>query len=74
MDLDAQVFGGTTNKEIGDYIRKNLEYDQLIYEGWDDYHNDYAWIHCSYKEEGNRKEVLIMERINGKVTYKNYIL
>jgi len=70
FDLDAQVFGGTTNREIGDYIRKNLEFDQLIYEDWDD--GDYAWIHCSYNEGNNRNEVLVMKRINGKVGYERY--
>lgn len=69
MDLDAQVFGKITNREIGDYIRKNLDFDQLIYEGKDG--DDYAWIHVSYNVK-NRNEVLIMERINGKSTYKPY--
>jgi len=71
FDLDAQVFGGTTNREIGDYIRKNLEFDQLIYEDWDSEFGDYAWIHCSYNEK-NRNEVLVMKRINGKVGYERY--
>jgi len=70
MDLDADMFGGTTNKKIGDYIRENLEFDQLIYEGKED--NSYAWIHVSYREDHNRNQVLIMERVNGKTIYKPY--
>ena len=69
MDLDADVFGYIPNKDIGNYIRKNLEFDQLIYEDWKN--NDYAWIHCSYNEGKNRNQVLIMERKNGKVTYES---
>ena len=68
MDLDADVFGYTTNKDIGDYIRENLEFDQLIYEDWK--YNDYAWIHISYNEGKNRNQVLVMKRIGGKATYK----
>ena len=72
MDLDAQIFGGTTNRKIGDYIRKNLEFDQLIYEDWDSEFADYAWIHVSYNDENNRNEVLVMKRINGRVGYERY--
>lgn len=70
MDLDAQVFGKTTNRRIGDYIRYNLKFDQLIYEGVDG--DDYAWIHVSYNKGNNRNEVLVMKRIGGKATYKKF--
>ena len=70
MDLDAHIFGETTNREIGNYIRENLEFDQLIYEGIDG--DDYAWIHVSYNEGKNRNEVLVMEHKNGKTTYRPY--
>ena len=72
MDIDAQVYGNVFNEEIGHYIRDNLEFDQLIYEGWDEIFDDYAWIHVSYNEGKNRGEVLIMERVNGKTIYKPY--
>jgi len=70
IDLDAHIFGGTTNREIGDYIRKHLEFDQLIYEGIDG--DDYAWIHVSYDEGRNRNQVLVMEFKEGKATYRPY--
>lgn len=71
MDIDGQIFGGITNTEIGDYIRENLEFDQLIYEGWDEDFNDYAWIHCSYNEGANRNQVLVMYLDeNGKTKYE----
>ena len=70
MDLDADIFRDTTNKEIGDFIRNTLIFDQLIYEDWQG--DDYAWIHVSYNEGENRNEVLVMERINQKPTYRYY--
>lgn len=49
------------NFQIAQWVEKNLEFDQLIYEGRrrglrNEY---YDWVHVSYKKEGkNRKEVL----------------
>lgn len=70
MDLDAHIFGKVTNRELGDYIKDNLEFDQLIYEDWDQDFDDYAWIHCSYNEGNNRNQVLHMYRVKGKVKYE----
>jgi sugar/nucleoside kinase (ribokinase family) len=70
MDLDADIFGKVTNTEIGDYIRENLDFDQLIYEDWQK--DDYAWIHVSFNLAKNRNQTLVMERKKGKVTYKPY--
>jgi len=67
LDLDAQVYGGFTNAELFHYIKDNLDFDQLIWEFGNDKEPD--WIHCSYKEEGNRREVLIAYRQNGKTRY-----
>ena len=72
MDIDSQIFGGTTNKEIFDYIRKNLDFDQLIGEEFTE-DGDYEWIHVSYKDEDNRGQVLEMVRSDdGKATYRVY--
>jgi len=70
MDIDADIFGGLTNKEIFDYVRKNLEFDQLIGEGMDI--EDFDWIHISYNEGKNRKEVLTMVIQNGLPAYKKF--
>ncbi len=71
MDIDGQVFGGASNKELGDYIRESLNFDQLIYESHNEYYNDYEWIHVSYvSPEKNRNEVLIMFKDSGKIRYK----
>lgn len=55
-DIDSDVFGGATNKEIFEFIRKNLRFDQLIWEYGDD--KNPAWVHVSYSFEKNRMEVL----------------
>jgi len=45
------------NWQIFDYIKNNLEFDQLIWEFGDD--SNPAWVHVSYKTENNRGEILI---------------
>ncbi len=69
MDIDADIFGGVTNKQIFDYIRKNLDFDQLIWEFGTN--ENPAWVHVSYSKN-NRKQVLISELKDGKTYYKNY--
>jgi hypothetical protein len=54
IDIDADIYGGITNKEIFDYIKDNLDYDQLIWE-YGTKENP-AWVHVSYKETGNRHQ------------------
>jgi zinc D-Ala-D-Ala carboxypeptidase len=69
LDLDAQVFGGFTNLELFLYIKDHLSFDQLIGE-FPDNMGEYAWVHCSYKEEGNRGEVLVAYKADGETRYK----
>jgi hypothetical protein len=72
MDIDADVYGHTTNKEIFDYIKDNLNFDQLIAEYPDDKGNP-SWVHVSYKEKGNRKQIFIAYPIgNGRTKYIPY--
>lgn len=61
MDLDADRYGKITNKQIFDYIKENLEFDQLIWEFGTDSNPD--WVHVSYSSK-NRKQVL--KAIKGK--------
>lgn len=54
--IDMQGTNGLTNAEIFEYIRKNLDFDQLIWE----YGNstEPAWVHVSYTaKRKNRKQV-----------------
>ena len=68
LDLDADMFGVIDNKQIFDFIKDNLEFDQLISEfGTED---KPAWIHVSYKEGGpNRMMMLRATKVNGKTKY-----
>jgi len=66
LDLDGSV----ENFLIFEYIKNNLEFDQLIWEFGDDENPD--WVHVSYKSENNRGEVLQAVRQNGKVIYKRW--
>ena len=70
VDMDGSV-SGVTNKMVFDYIKDNLEFDQLIYEFGDSKNPD--WVHVSYESTGKqRKQVLKAVRVNGKTTYQNY--
>lgn len=69
LDLDADVYGGITNRQIFEYIRESLDYDQLIWEFGND--NEPAWVHVSYKSENNRREVLKAYKDNGYTKYKH---
>ena len=51
-----------SNLEVAGWIAGNLEFDQLILEHYEG--GNTGWIHCSYKVDGNRKEVLTYDRKN----------
>ena len=51
------------NLDLARWIRDNLDFDQLILECYTG--GNSGWIHCSYKPEGNRKQMLTYDRVNG---------
>ena len=63
VDIDMDGMDSVTNKEIFEYIKYNLEFDQLINE-----HN-YAWVHVSYNAGKNRKQILDALKVNGRTVY-----
>jgi zinc D-Ala-D-Ala carboxypeptidase len=68
LDLDADVFGGVTNADIFNYIRENLEFDQLVWEFGTDDNPD--WVHVSFIYDGpNRKRCLRACRDDQGKTY-----
>ena len=67
LDIDADIYGGITNKQIFDYIKQNLDYDQLIWEFGGPSSPD--WVHVSFRRENNRREALRATRMRGKVYY-----
>jgi len=60
-----------TNKEMFDYIKDNLVFDQLIWEFGTD--NEPAWVHVSIKLTGkNRKNVIRAKKVGRKTVYVPY--
>jgi NADH dehydrogenase FAD-containing subunit len=59
-----------TNKQIFDFIKDNIEFDQLIWEFGTDKNPD--WVHVSYAKGKNRKQILKAVRRNGKTSYINF--
>lgn len=67
IDMDAQVYGHISNRQIFEYIRDNCIFDQLIWEEGTD--EEPAWVHVSYRAGNNGMEVLRKTRKKGKVKY-----
>lgn len=70
MDLDADVYEGITNAEIFNYIKDNLEFDQLIWEFGTD--ENPSWVHVSLSKRNNRNQVLKAYKVDGKTKYELY--
>ena len=72
LDLDADVYGGCTNSQVFNWIKENVDFDQLIWEFGDDDNPD--WVHVSYVYDGiNRKRCLKACRDNNGKTYYEVI-
>ena len=55
---DFEIFG-IDNLELAKWIKSNLEFDQLILEGYEPGDTNSGWIHCSYNNLGSqRRQVL----------------
>ena len=66
IDID-DVYSKATNADFFNYIKNNLEFDQLIWEFGDD--TNPAWVHASYCLGNNRMRVLKAIKENGKTKY-----
>ena len=68
IDMDGTAI---TNAAIFNYIKDNLEFDQLIWEFGTDTNPD--WVHVSYESTGKqRKQILKAKKTGGKTTYVPY--
>lgn len=69
LDVDGMHLsnGRLTNKIVFDFIRKRLEFDQLIWEFGTDLNPE--WVHVSYNAGRNRQQLLRAEKIKGKTVY-----
>ena len=59
-----------SNMELAEWIRDNLEFDQLILEFYTPQDPTSGWVHVSYNKEENRKRVLRAVKNNGKTVYQ----
>ncbi|OHB99889.1 MAG: hypothetical protein A2Z57_11185 [Planctomycetes bacterium RIFCSPHIGHO2_12_39_6] len=66
MDIQTN-YPDFTNRDLFLAIRDKSTFDQLIWEFGTD--QNPAWIHVSYKKEGNRKQVLKAISENGGTKY-----
>ena len=64
---------GVDNAEVADWIKKNLETDQLILEYYTPGEPNSGWIHCSRVPENRREQFMLAYRSEGKTKYKPII-
>jgi len=68
IDMDGTAI---TNKQVFDFIKQHLEFDQLIWEFGTTSNPD--WVHVSYESTGKqRKQVLRATKQGGKTAYAPY--
>lgn len=72
LDLDQDgMTTGVTNKMVFEYIKNNMNFDQLIWEFGTDENPD--WVHVSWESTGKqRKMILKATRVNGSPKYSPY--
>lgn len=71
IDMDGTP-DGIDNKMVFDYIKGNLNFDQLIWEFGDK--NNPDWVHVSYESSGKqRKQILRAKKVGGKTVYEPYV-
>jgi hypothetical protein len=70
IDMDGSA-NGVTNKMVFDFIKANLNFDQLIWEFGTKDNPD--WVHVSYESTGKqRKQILRAIKSGGKTAYQTY--
>jgi len=71
IDMDGSA-NGVTNKQVFDYIKEHLNFDQLIWEfGTKDAPD---WVHVSFESSGKqRKQVLRAIKQGTKTIYQPYV-
>ena len=67
IDMDGSA-NGVTNAQVFNFIKDNLQFDQLIWEFGSDTNPD--WVHVSYESTGKqRKQILKAVKSGGKTAY-----
>lgn len=65
--MDIKATKGFTNKDIFEFIKNNLDFDQVIWEFGSA--NEPAWVHVSYRKNKNRKQALRATKVGGVTKY-----
>ena len=66
IDMDGSA-NGVSNADVYNFIKDNIEFDQLIWEFGTDSNPD--WVHVSYAQGKNRKQKLKAIKTNGTTQY-----
>lgn len=62
---------GLPNPQLAQWVANNCEFDQIILEFYDPKEGpNSGWVHASYAEGNNRKQILTAVTVNGKTVYK----
>jgi len=70
--IDIDAMGKKTNADLFNYIKDNLDFDQLIWEYGDDENPD--WVHISYVGvNSNRNRILKAVKKDKKTIYEIYV-
>ena len=68
IDMDGTSI---TNAQVFNFIKENLNFDQMIWEFGTDKNPD--WVHVSYESTGKqRKQILKAVKVGGKTSYVPY--
>ena len=72
IDIDMD-FTDTSNKDIFEYVKDNLDFDTLIWEFMNE-DGTPRWVHVSYREGKNRNQILeaYKDEATGLTKYKIY--
>ena len=72
MDIDRDGYSQPDNAQIFEYIKKNLDFDQMIWEFGTQKNPE--WVHVSHKRDGkNRAELLVAYKTSyGKTRYRQF--
>ena len=72
--VDIEV-PGVANYDVAEWIKDNLDFDQVILEFYTPGIPDSGWVHVSYNNTGEqRKSVLTAMKENGKTVYKHGLI
>ena len=63
-----------SNRDLAEWIKNNLDFDQLILEFYNGKDPNSGWVHCSYSLMDNRKKCMTAMKTAGKVEYKEGII